>query len=108
MTISMYQASVLRLANILANLSNILDKTQAHAEAKRLDVSTLMNYRLFPDMFPMSKQVQIACDKTRSAVARLAGLEIPFYEDNEQTLAERAQPWLGLGRMLQPARRRRN
>lgn len=88
MTISMYQASVPRLANILANLSHILDQAQAHAEAKKLDVTTLMNCRLFPDMFPMSKQVQIACDKSRSAVARLAGVDVPFYEDDEQTLAE--------------------
>lgn len=108
MTISMYQARVPRLANVLANLSNILDKTQAHAEAKKFDVSTLMDHRLFPDMFPMSKRVQIACDKTGRAVARLTGLDIPFYEDNRQTLAGRAQPWLGLGRMLQSARRRRS
>lgn len=106
MTISLYQASVPRLANILANLSNILDKTQAHAEVKKLDVSTLMDHRLFPDMFPMSKQVQITCDKTRSAVARLTGLDIRFYEDNQQTLAGRAQPWLGC--MPQSARRRRS
>lgn len=88
MTISMYQASVPRLANILGNLSNILDKTQAHVEAKKLDISTLMSYRLFPDMLPFTKQVQIACDKARSVVARLAGLDVPVYEDNEKTLAE--------------------
>lgn len=88
MTISMYQASVPRLANILGNLSNILDKAQAHVEAKKLDVSTLTSYRLFPDMLPFTKQVQIACDKARSVVARLAGLDVPVYEDNEKTLAE--------------------
>ena len=88
MTISMYQASVPRLANILGNLSNILDKTQAHVEAKKLDISTLMSYRLFPDMLPFTKQVQIACDKARSVVARLAGLDVPVYEDDEKTLAE--------------------
>ncbi|WP_338052381.1 DUF1993 domain-containing protein [Rhodoferax sediminis] len=88
MTISMYQASVPRLANILGNLSNILDKAQAHVDARKLDVSTLMNYRLFPDMLPFTKQVQIACDKSRSVVARLAGLDVPVYDDNEKTLAE--------------------
>lgn len=88
MRISMYQASVPRLANILENLSQILDKAQAHADAGKTDVSTLMNDRLAPDMYPFSKQVQIACDKARSVVARLAGMEVPFYEDDEKTLAE--------------------
>ncbi len=84
----MYQASVPRLANILGNLSNILDKTQAHIDARRIDDSVLMDCRLFPDMYPFSKQVQIACDKARSVVARLAGIDVPFYEDDEKTLAE--------------------
>lgn len=88
MTISMYQASVPRLANILGNLSNILDKAQAHIDARGIDVSVLMDYRLSPDMFPFSKQVQIACDKARSVVARLAGMDVPFYKDDEKTLAE--------------------
>ncbi len=84
----MYQASVPRLANILGNLANILDKTQAHIDARKIDVATLMNLRLFPDMYPFSKQVQIACDKSRSVVARLAGLDVPSYADDERTLAE--------------------
>ena len=91
MTISMYQAIAPRLANILGNLSNILDKAQAHIDARKIDVSVLMDCRLFPDMFPFSKQVQIACDKTRSVVARLAGVEVPFYKDDEKTLAELKQ-----------------
>lgn len=88
MQISMYQASVPRLAKLLENLSNILDKAQAHADAGGIDVSTLMDCRLAPDMYPFSKQVQIACDKARSVVARLARLEVPYYEDDERTLAE--------------------
>lgn len=88
MRISMYQASVPRLANILENLSKILDKAQAHADAGKTDISSLMNDRLAPDMYPFSKQVQIACDKARSVVARLAGMDVPFYEDDEKTLAE--------------------
>jgi len=88
MTISMYQASVPRFVNILGNLSNILDKAQAHVDAKKLDAATLTGYRLFPDMLPMTSQVQIACDTAKGVVARLAGVQIPVYEDNEKTLAD--------------------
>ncbi len=88
MSISMYQASVPRFVNILGNLSNILDKAQAHVDAKKLDVTALTGFRIYPDMFPMSRQVQIACDTAKGVVARLAGLEIPKDEDTETTLAE--------------------
>ena len=88
MSISMYQASVPRFVNILGNLSNILDKAQAHVDAKKLDVASLTGYRLFPDMLPMTTQVLIACDTAKGVVARLAGLEIPVYEDTEKTLAD--------------------
>ena len=88
MNISMYQASVPRLANVLENLSNILDKAQAHADAGAIDVSAVMDYRLAPDMYPFSKQVQIACDKARSVVARLAGMEVPYYVDDEKSFVE--------------------
>lgn len=88
MTISMYQASVPRLANVLGNLSNILDKAQAHVDAKKIDAAVLTNYRLYPDMLPMIKQVQIACDTAKGVVARLAGAEIPVHEDNEVSLAD--------------------
>jgi len=88
MTISMYQASAPRFVNILGNLSNILDKAQAHVDAKKLDAAALTNDRLFPDMLPMKKQVQIACDTAKGAVARLAGVTIPVHEDNEQTFAD--------------------
>ena len=88
MNISMYQASVPRFVNILGNLSNILDKAQVHVDAKKLDTTTLTTYRLFPDMLPMTTQVQIACDAAKGVVARLAGVEIPAYEDNEKTLAD--------------------
>ncbi len=88
MTISMYQASVPRFVNILGNLSNILDKAQAHVDAKKLSDSSLTAFRLFPDMLPMTTQVQIACDTAKGVVARLAGVEIPAFEDNEKTIAE--------------------
>jgi len=87
-TISMYQASVPRFVNTLGNLSNILDKAQAHVDAKKLDPAALTTFRLFPDMLPMTKQVQLACDTAKGVVARLAGVEIPAHEDNEKTLAE--------------------
>ena len=88
MSISMYQVSVPRFVNILGNLSNILDKAQAHVDAKKLDVATLTSYRLFPDMLPMSSQVQIACDSAKRVVSLLSGVEAPVYEDNEKTLAD--------------------
>ena len=88
MSISMYQASVPRFVNILGNLSNILDKAQAHVDAKKLDALTLTSFRLFPDMLPMARQVQIACDTAKGVVARLAGVAIPADEDTEKTLAE--------------------
>ena len=88
MNISMYQASAPRFINILTNLSAILDKAQAHVEAKKIDSTALTAYRLFPDMLPMTRQVQIACDGAKGAVARLAGVDIPKHEDTEQTFAE--------------------
>ena len=88
MTISMYQASAPRFANTLKNLSAILDKAQAHADARKIDPRVLTAARLYPDMFPMSRQVQSACDTAKGAVARLAGVEIPVHEDTEQTLEE--------------------
>jgi len=88
MKISMYQASAPRFANTLRNLSAILDKAQAHAEAKKLDPAVLGGLRLIADMFPLSRQVQIACDTAKGALARLAGVEIPKHEDTEQTIPE--------------------
>ena len=88
MKISMYQASAPRFANTLRNLSAILDKAQAHAEAKKLDPAVLGSLRLIADMLPLSRQVQIACDTAKGAVARLAGMEIPKHEDTEQTIPE--------------------
>ena len=77
MPISMYQASAPRFANMLKNLSAILDKAQAHAEAKKIEPAVLLACRLYPDMFPLTRQVQIACDNAKGAVARLAGVEVP-------------------------------
>jgi len=88
MTISMYQASAPRFVNMLKNLSAILEKAQAHAEAKKIDPAVLPSCRLHPDMFALSRQVQIACDNAKGAAARLAGVEVPKHEDTEQTFAE--------------------
>ena len=88
MTISMYQASAPRFVNALQNLSAILDKAQAHVDAKKLEVTALTTCRLYPDMFPMTRQVQIACDAAKGAMARLAGVEIPKHDDSERTFAE--------------------
>jgi len=88
MNISMYQASAPRFANILKNLSALLDKAQAHCEAKKIDPSAITADRLYPDMFPFTRQVQIACDTAKGVVARLAGVTVPKHEDTEQTLDE--------------------
>ncbi|MEL6461390.1 MAG: DUF1993 domain-containing protein [Cyanobacteria bacterium J06621_15] len=88
MTISMYQASVPVLIRSLNNLAAILEKGAAHAEAKNIDPSVLINSRLYPDMFPLTKQVQIASDIARRGAARLADSEAPSIEDNETTFSE--------------------
>jgi len=88
MKISMHQVSAPRFANSLKNLSAILDKGQAYAEAKKVDPTVLTGARLYPDMFPLSRQVQIATDTAKGAVARLAGIENPKYEDTERTFEE--------------------
>jgi len=84
----MYQASVPAMIKTLSNLRNLLEKASTHAEAKKIDPSVLVNARLYPDMFPLSRQVQIATDMAKGAASRLAGQEVPSYEDNEATFPE--------------------
>lgn len=84
----MYDASAPRFARMLRNLDAILVKAHAHAVAKKIDPSVLLGSRLFPDMLPLVKQVQIATDHAKGAVARLAGAEVPRYEDSEQSFDE--------------------
>jgi hypothetical protein len=88
MPISMYQASAPRFVHMLGNLSAILEKAEAHVEARKIDAAALTTFRLFPDMFPLSRQIQVTCDVSKGAVARLAGVEVPKHEDVEQTFAE--------------------
>ena len=87
MTISMYTASVPVMRHMLANLAGIIGKAAAHADARKIDPAALLNARLFPDMFALVKQVQIATDNAKG-VARLAGMEVPKYEDNETSFAD--------------------
>ena len=88
MTISMFQASVPAFVRGLTNLSAILDKAAADAEARKIDPAVLISSRLAPDMFPLARQIMIAADFAKGPVARLAGVEVPKYEDNETTIAE--------------------
>jgi uncharacterized protein len=91
MSISLYDFSIPVLSRGLTNLSAILDKAAANAAAKKFDPAVLAQARLYPDMHPLSRQVQIACDTAKGAAARLAGIEIPKHEDNEVTLADLKQ-----------------
>jgi uncharacterized protein len=88
MSISMYEISIPVLTRGLTNLSAILDKAAAHATTKKFDSAVLASSRLFPDMHPLLRQVQIACDTAKGAAARLAGVEVPKHEDTEATFAE--------------------
>jgi hypothetical protein len=90
MAISMYEVSIPVLIRNLNNLSAVLQKGAAHAEAKKIDPSVLLNSRIFPDMFPLARQVQIASDNAKGCAARLAGVEVPKWEDNETTFADLA------------------
>lgn len=88
MPISMYQASLPPLLHMLGNLKAILKKGADYAEAKKIDPKVLADSRLFPDMYPLSRQVQIACDIAKGCGARLAGIEAPKFEDKESTIDE--------------------
>jgi len=88
MSLSMYEASAPRFIHMLSNLDAILVKAEAHAAAKKIDPAVLLNSRLFPDMFPLIRQVQIATDHAKGATARLAGVEVPKFEDTEQSFEE--------------------
>src|SRR5688572_18837211 len=88
MSLSMYQASIPGFIRGLNNLSAILIKAEVHAQVKKIEPSVFINARLAPDMYPLSRQVQIATDGVKGCAARLAGIEVPSYEDNETTFAE--------------------
>jgi hypothetical protein len=88
MAFSIYQASAPVLTRILANLSGILDKGEASAAARKIAPEVLLQSRLYPNMFPLVRQVQIATDMSKGCVARLAGAEVPSYADTETTFEE--------------------
>lgn len=88
MTLSMYQASIPPMIRGLTNLRAILEKAAAHAAVRKIDPSVLIGMRLAPDMFPLSRQVQIASDTAKGAGARLSGIQPPKYEDSEATFPE--------------------
>ena len=88
MQITIHDVLVSTANRMLGNLSKFLDKADAFAAAKKIDAAVLLNSRLAPDMFPLTRQVQIAADMTKGAAARLSGTEIPKFEDNETTIAE--------------------
>jgi hypothetical protein len=88
MTISMYQASVPVFVRALRNFAHVLDKGAEHAKAKGVSDEVLLQTRLIPDMLPLIKQVQIACDMASRGTARLAGVEPQAFEDNETTLEQ--------------------
>jgi uncharacterized protein len=85
---SMSNASIPVFEISLNALSGLLDKAAAYAEAKKIDPTVLLNTRLFPDMFPLTRQVQTSCDQAKNASARLAGVDPPRHEDNEKTIPE--------------------
>ena len=88
MSIAIYDASIPVLRHMLGSLATILRKAEAHAEHKKIKPEVLINARLFPDMFPLGKQVQITTDQAKGCAARLAGIEVPRFEDSETTFAE--------------------
>jgi hypothetical protein len=91
MTLSMYQASVPVFLHGLKNISAILDKAAAQAAERKIEPTVFLNDRLAPDMFPLTRQVQIATDNAKGAAARLAGLEVPKFEDVEKSFEELQQ-----------------
>lgn len=102
---AMYEGSVPTLKRAMTNLIHVLEKGAAHAEAKKIDPAVLVTSRLYPDMFPLSKQVQIVSDVARLGTARLAGVEGPKMEDNETTfpqLVERLKKTIAYLETLKP------
>jgi uncharacterized protein len=88
MSISMYEASIPQFVRMLGSLSAILDKVIAHAQTKNIEESVFINARLAPDMYPLSQQIQIVTYMAKACAARLAGIEIPSYDENETTFSD--------------------
>ena len=88
MTISMHSASAPIFTKMLTNMLTWFDKAEAHAAARKFDAANYLGLRLAPDMLPLTRQIQIASDAAKGAMARLAGQEVPKWEDNEASLAD--------------------
>lgn len=88
MSVSLYDFSIPMMTRGLTNMSAMLDKAAAFATAKKFDSVVLVQSRLYPDMHPLVRQVQIACDTAKGAAGRLAGVEVPKHEDTETTVDE--------------------
>ncbi|AYF86310.1 DUF1993 family protein [Pseudomonas sp. JS3066] len=88
MSLSMYEASIPVLARMLGNLSNILKKAEANAQARGIEPKVFIESRLAPDMYALARQVQIASDMAKGCAARLAGVEVPSWADTETTFEE--------------------
>jgi hypothetical protein len=88
MALSMYQASVPVFQQMLAAMADILDKAEKHAAEQKFEQAALLGTRLYPNMWPLLRQVQVACDFAKGTAARLAAVDVPVFEDNETTLAE--------------------
>jgi hypothetical protein len=91
MSHSLYAASVPVFRQLLDALAGVLEKAEAHALERRIEPDALLQARLFPDMFPLARQIQLATDFAKGAGARLAGIESPRYEDGERTFTELQQ-----------------
>jgi hypothetical protein len=87
----MHTASVPVFQQMLAALGNVLAKAESHAAERKIDPDALLQSRLFPDMFPLTRQVQIACDFATSVSARLAGAEVPAFDGGDQSFADLRQ-----------------
>lgn len=87
MSLTMYQASVPVFIKMLGNLERLLRKAEAHAKARKIDPSVLLNARLYPDMFALMRQIQLTADFAKGTTARLAGVEVPKFPDTETDFA---------------------
>lgn len=88
MTISLYAASLPVFKQMLNSMDAVLSKAEEHATARKIEPNALLQARLFPDMFPLIRQVQVATDFARGVSARLAGADVPKFDDNQQTFAD--------------------
>lgn len=88
MNVSLYEITVKQFIDSLGNLKNILNKSKSWADSKKINETVLLGLRLAPDMFPLSKQIQIVCDNAKGTCSRLTGQDAPVFEDKEASIAE--------------------